>query len=175
LPTFRNARRRISKADLVRVPVPVTLADRVVLEIRKFIAAAVFFNAQASEKIGLGLTDMQIIHVLQLDGPSTPGRLAAGTGLSSGGVTVALDRLEKAGYVRREPNPHDRRSLLVTLVPAAVAKLAALYQGVEADTRRLLATLSQRDLEVVIRFFETMRADQVGNRAHPNDGLLRRL
>jgi DNA-binding MarR family transcriptional regulator len=30
-------------------------------------------------------------------------------------VTVALDRLQKAGYIRREPNPADRRSLIVTL------------------------------------------------------------
>ena len=163
----RKGKRRINKAELARVPAPVTLADHVVLEMRKFIAAAVFFNAQASEKIGLGLTDMQMIHMLQLYGPSTPSRLAAGTGLSSGGITVALDRLQKAGYVRREPNPQDRRSLLVTLVPAAVAKLAELYEGVEAETRRLLATLPRRDLEVVIRFFETMRANRVGDRAHP--------
>jgi DNA-binding MarR family transcriptional regulator len=127
-----------------------------------FIAAAIFFNAQAVEKVGLGLTDMQMIHMLQLYEPSTPSRLAAGTGLSSGGVTVALDRLEKAGYIRREPNPADRRSLLVALIPSALVKLVGLYEGVEAETRRLLATLPQRDLEAIIRFFETMGADRIG-------------
>ena len=126
------------------------------LEIRKFIAAAIFFNTQAAEKAGLGLTDMQVVHMLQLYGPSTPSRLASWTGLSSGGVTVALDRLEKAGYLRREPNPGDRRSLLITLVPARLRKLAALYEGVEMETRRLLATLPQGDLEAVVRFFEVM-------------------
>ena len=105
-------------ADLVAVPVPVTTSDRIVLEIRRFIAAVIFFNTQAAEKVGLGLTDLQMVHMLQLYGPSTPGRLAIWTGLSSGGVTVALDRLERAGYVRRARNPVDRRSLLVTLVPA---------------------------------------------------------
>ncbi len=131
-------------------------ADRIVLEIRKFIAAAIFSNAQAAEKVGLGLTDMQMIHILHLYGPSTPGRLAAGTGLSSGGVTVALDRLERAGYVRRRPNPSDRRSLLVTLIPSRLVKLAELYEGVESETRRLLTTLPQHDLKAVIRFFETI-------------------
>jgi len=153
-----RSRRGAAAADLARVPTPVTPADRIVLEIRKFIAATIFFNAQAAEKVGLGLTDMQMIHVLQLHGPSTPSRLAAGTGLSSGGVTVALDRLERAGYIRREPNPADRRSLLVTLVPASLVKLAGLYEGVEGRTRQLLATLPQRDLEAVIRFFETLGA-----------------
>src|ERR1700691_4580103 len=123
-----------AKADFTKVPPPVTTADRVVLEIRKFIAAGIFFNAQAAEKVGLGLTDMQMIHMLLLHGPSTPGHLAAWTGLSSGGVTVALDRLEKAGYVRREPNPDDRRSLLVMPIPARLRRLAGMYERVESET-----------------------------------------
>jgi DNA-binding MarR family transcriptional regulator len=141
---------------LVTLPAPVTPADRIVIEIRKFIASSIFFNAQAAEKAGLGLTDMQVLHILQLYGPATPGRLAAGTGLSSGGVTVALDRLEKGGFIRREPNPADRRSLLIHLIPASLIHVAAMYEGVEAGTRRQLATLSPRDLEGVIRFFEAL-------------------
>ena len=139
------------------VPVPVTPIDRVVLEIRKFIAAAIFFNAQMAERAGLGLTDMQMLHMLQLYGPSTPGKLGTWTGLSSGGVTVVLDRLEKAGYVRREPNPADRRSLLIALIPARMRKLQSLYEEVESETRRLLATLPQGDLEAVIRFFAALQ------------------
>lgn len=166
----RRGGAKIDKTDLARVAAPATPTDRIVLEIRKFIAAAIFFNAQAAEKAGLGLTDMQMIHVLQLYGPSTPSRLAAGTGLSSGGVTVALDRLEKAGYIRRQPNPADRRSLLVALVPSSLGRLAGLYEGVERETRRLLATLPPRDLEAVIRFFETMGAARTGDGAPHGSG-----
>ena len=61
----KNSRAASAKTD-IRVPAPVTIADRVVLEIRKFIAAAIFFNTQAAEKAGLGLTDMQMLHMLQL-------------------------------------------------------------------------------------------------------------
>lgn len=154
--TLVKAKPRGAKPDLSRVPAPVTTADRVVLEIRKFIAAAIFFNTQAAEKAGLGLTDMQMLHMLQLYGPSTPSRLGKWTGLSSGGITVALDRLENAGYVRREPNPEDRRSLLIMLIPARLRKVAAMYEGVENETRRLLATLPEGDLEAVVRFFETL-------------------
>ena len=154
----KSHRSSSAKADPTQLPAPVTSADRIVLEIRKFIAAAIFFNTQAAEKAGLGLTDMQMLHMLQLYGPSTPGRLSAWTGLSSGGVTVALDRLEKAGYLRREPNPDDRRSLLITLMPLRLRKIAAMYEGVEKETRRMLAMLPQSDLEAVVRFFETLQA-----------------
>ncbi len=152
-------------ANLAAVPVPVTTSDRIVLEIRRFIAAAIFFNTQAAEKVGLGLTDLQMVHMLQLYGPSTPGRLATWTGLSSGGVTVALDRLERARYVRRARNPADRRSLLVTLVPARMRKLAGMYEGVERETRRMLARLPERDLAAVVRFFEALHAVRAGRSA----------
>jgi DNA-binding MarR family transcriptional regulator len=153
----RRKGKAIRTADLARVPEPRTTADRIVLEIRKFLTAGIFFNAQAAESVGLGLTDMQIVHTIQLYGPATPGKLAASTGLSSGGVTVALDRLEKAGYIRREPNPADRRSLLINIIPTKLRKLVTRYEGIEQETRRLLATLPERDLEAVVRFFETMR------------------
>lgn len=135
-----------------------TIADGIVLEIRRFIAASIFFNAQAAEQVGLGLTDMQLLNLLQLHGPSTPGSLAAGSGLSSGGVTVALDRLARAGYIRREPNPADRRSLLVTMLPGRARRLEARYAEVEAATRRALATLPQADLEATIRVFRALGA-----------------
>lgn len=144
-----------------------TTIDRIVLEIRKFIAASIFFNARAAESAGLGLTDMQMLHVLQLYGPSTPSYLAACTGLSSGGVTVALDRLQKAGFIRREPNPADRRSLLVALVPARLRKLNSMYRDVEKETRTLLATLPETDLKTVVRFFETLHAVESGRKAPP--------
>jgi MarR family transcriptional regulator, organic hydroperoxide resistance regulator len=159
-----------SRADgptvLETVPPPVTVADSILLEIRKFIAAAIFFNSQAADQMGLGMTDMQMIHMLQLYGASTPTRLAALTGLSSGGVTVALDRLEKAGYIRRQPNPADRRSLLITLLPVRMRKLASLYDGVEQATRRQLETLPEADLEATLRFFRAMHAVGSSSKSH---------
>jgi MarR family transcriptional regulator, organic hydroperoxide resistance regulator len=144
-----------AQADLLSVRNEST-EDRILFEIRKFIAASIFFNSQAAEKVGLSLTDMQMIHTLQLYGPSTPTRLAASTGLSSGGVTVALDRLEKGGYIRREPNPADRRSLLIHIIPTRLLKLQGIYESVETETRHSLTTLAPRDLDAVVRFFEAL-------------------
>lgn len=146
----------VSDCDLLTLPPPATPIDRIVLEIRRFLAGGILFNSRVAEQVGLGMTDMQMMHMLQLHGPSTPSKLGEWTRLSSGGVTVALDRLEKAGYIRREPNPADRRSLLVSLVPAKLRKIGGMYEGIELETRRLLATLPPGDLPAVIRFFEAM-------------------
>ena len=96
--------------------------------------------------------------MLQLYGPSPPGRLGTWTGLSSGGVTVALDRLEKSGYIRRERHPADRRSVFITLIPERMRKLESLYEEVESETRHLLTKLPRGDIEAVIRFFEALQA-----------------
>jgi|tagenome__1003787_1003787.scaffolds.fasta_scaffold20927167_2 DNA-binding MarR family transcriptional regulator len=165
MPNSKKSRSRRGTKDPTNLLAPVRPADRLYVEIRKFIAAAILFNTQVAEKVGLSPTEMQMVSMLQVYGPSTPGRLAAATGLSSGGVTVALDRLEKSGYIRRQPNPADRRSLLVALIPSAVVKLARLYEGVAAQMHHLLETMPEGDLEVVIRFFELMGAHQIGSSA----------
>jgi DNA-binding MarR family transcriptional regulator len=48
---------------------------------------------------------------------SSPGKLAKMMELSSGAMTNRLDRLEKAGLLRRLPDPDDRRGILVELTP----------------------------------------------------------
>ena len=58
----------------------------------------------------------------------TPSRLAELTGLTTGAVTGILDRLERAGFVRREADPADRRRTLVRLDQERMAEMTALYQ-----------------------------------------------
>src|ERR1700753_385474 len=99
-----------------------------ILEMRQFIAASILYNQGVAERLGIHATDLQCWGILETMGPVTPGKLAEGTGLTTGGVTVMLDRLEKAGYVKRERNPQDRRSVLVRAVVAHKKKLYAPYE-----------------------------------------------
>src|SRR5580704_10211855 len=82
-------------------------------EIRAFIAGAILTNQRIAQSMGINPTDQQMLNLLDLSGGATPGKLAQWTGLTTGGVTVALDRLETAGYIVRERNPGDRRSVIV--------------------------------------------------------------
>ena len=106
---------------------------------RLFIAGSSLFSQRVADKLGLHPTDMQFLNLLDLLGPMTPGALAQCSGLSSGGVTVVLDRLEHAGYIRRSSNPSDRRSVLVGLVPARQKKVTANYDPVQQQFEAILA------------------------------------
>jgi DNA-binding MarR family transcriptional regulator len=129
--------------------------------IRQFIAGSVLFNQQVAEHTGLRLTDMQCMNVLELLGPSTPGTLAACTGLTTGGVTVMLDRLEKAGYVKRAPNPADRRSVLVSVNPKKLKKINTYYARVTSQTIEVFNAIPEAELDVVERFFTRINAIRV--------------
>jgi MarR family transcriptional regulator, organic hydroperoxide resistance regulator len=126
--------------------------------VRLFIAGAGFLSQRAADALGLHPTDMQFVNLLDLLGPMTPGALARWSGLSSGGVTVVLDRLESAGYVRREPNPDDRRSVLVHLQPARQRRVDANYKGVQEQFAEVTGKFSEAELEVVLRFFTASSA-----------------
>lgn len=80
--------------------------------------------------------DLETLTELDLVGPLTPSELAEDLLLTSGGMTVRLNRLQAAGLIERQPNPRDGRGVLVDLTPAgkALAKdsLATLLQAQSA-------------------------------------------
>ena len=77
----------------------------------------------------LNLTESDVLAIQHLAwaGALTPGQLAAQLRLTSGGTTALLQRLERIGYVAREPHPEDRRSTLLRLTPEAERDLGRLY------------------------------------------------
>jgi DNA-binding MarR family transcriptional regulator len=127
-------------------------------QIRRFIAGTIMFNQKMAERAGLHLTDMQCINLLDVLGPVTPGKLAGSTGLTTGGVTVMLDRLEKAGLVKREPNPNDRRSVLIRVNPGKLRRIKALYAGINDRLEPFLSATPEADLQTVVKFFSSMNA-----------------
>src|SRR5258707_2287093 len=87
------------------------------LSVRKVIVETVLLFDTLASQIGVNATDMQCLNILDYEGPVPAGRLAELTGLTTGAITVAIDRLEKAGYVQRVRDPHDRRRLVIQQIP----------------------------------------------------------
>ncbi len=121
--------------------------------VRLFIAGSSLFGQRVAEKLGLHPTDMQFLNLLDLLGPMTPGALTQRSGLSAGGVTVVVDRLVKAGYVERAPNPGDRRSLLVSIRRTRQKRVTTNYESARKQLERVLEGFTDEELETVLRFF----------------------
>lgn len=125
-----------------------------VRQVRAFIAGSSLFSAHVAEKLGIHPTDLQFLNILDLYGPLTPSELARLSGLTTGGVTVVVNRLERAGYVRRKASARDRRSVTIEIVPSRRRKVIANYEAVEARFRDMLIEFSHDDLETVLAFLE---------------------
>src|ERR1700761_8769333 len=84
--------------------------------IRKTGSLMQLMGAAAADRIGLNATDLNCLNILSFSGQMTAGELARATGLTTASITGVADRLEEAGYVRRERDPRDRRRVVIRLV-----------------------------------------------------------
>jgi DNA-binding MarR family transcriptional regulator len=134
--------------------------SRVELAVRNLIANAVLFNHQVAQRVGLGASDAQFMHLLQLHGPLTPGRLAELSGLTTGTVTGVIDRLEDAGFVRRERDASDRRKVIVTLDEEHLwREMAPLYAGQAESLARVAGGYDDDQLALIADFLERLVAE----------------
>jgi DNA-binding MarR family transcriptional regulator len=105
-----------------------------------------------ADRLGLHSTDWGCVLLLNEAQPEplTAGQLAELTGLTTGAVTGVLDRLEASGFVTRERDPHDRRRVIVRLVPEAMARIQPLFDGLLADLVALHRDYADDQLAVVV-------------------------
>jgi hypothetical protein len=80
---------------------------------RDLATAMITFHEAVARRLGVTAADQRVLGVLGRMGVATPSQLAESTGLTTGAITGIVDRLERAGFARRAPNPADRRSVLV--------------------------------------------------------------
>jgi DNA-binding MarR family transcriptional regulator len=96
-----------------------------------------------------GLTDgeWKALTHLRMDGPPhrrSVGKLAKWADLSSGAMTNRIDRLEKAGLVKRVPDPEDRRGVLVELTDAGIRTWEESVSA-QAEKESLIASALSED------------------------------
>ena len=120
---------------------------------RRMIASAVLFSHQVAEQLKLGASDAQFMTLLDVHGPLTPGRLAELSGLRTGTVSGVLDRLEASGLIRREPDPHDRRKVIVSPDERQISeRVAPHYAGQVVRMTELLQRYDDDQLALIADF-----------------------
>ena len=120
--------------------------------IRKVGAQAVLISDLVATRVGINSTDLECLDLLQLDGPSTAGQMSTRSGLTTGATTAMIDRLERAGYVRRRRDANDRRVVVVEVLEHCGLHIAPLYQPIQKDLEKLHARYSNRELAIVVRY-----------------------
>jgi DNA-binding MarR family transcriptional regulator len=139
------------------------LVSELVVQARKASTRAVLLHTAIADRLGLNPSDHKCADLLSSEnGVSTPGRLAELTGLSTGAVTGVLDRLERAGFVAREPDPDDRRRTIVMLTPKNMPDMARIFAPLVQGMERLCNGYSVEELTLILRFLREQEkmADQ---------------
>src|SRR5581483_9649252 len=117
-------------------------------ELRQFNGLSASFFRAAATRLGVTLTDMQVIESLAGTGPVTAGQLAELTGLTTGAITGMLNRLEEAGLIQRERDPEDGRRVIVSLSedPSKMRGMAAVFDFVAKGWEEATASLNLEQL-----------------------------
>ncbi|GIK54746.1 MAG: putative HTH-type transcriptional regulator YcgE [Chloroflexota bacterium] len=130
------------------------LTQRALQAVAEYGAHLTMFRNAMSEWAGLNVTDMECLRFLFLKGVATPTELARHTGLTSGAATAMLDRLEKAGLIERQPNPDDRRGILITPVPSAAERVRSWFASARDAQEELISSYAESELEIIADVFE---------------------
>ena len=112
--------------------------------------------AEALKPMGLPYTEFDIVATLRRSGPPyelTPGQLSEAVLLTSGAMTAALDRLERAGFVTRHASDKDRRVKTAKLTEEgqAIAETAAQARFAAANRAiKMLPDAQRSELELIL-------------------------
>lgn len=115
-------------------------------------------DARAAERFGLNRSDQRCLDVLSHSGAMSPTALANALGMSTGGLSISLGRLERAGYVRRTMNRTDRRRVSVELTRKAQRIEQQIFGPLQDEVGKLLQGYSEAELALIGEFLQRMRS-----------------
>ncbi len=121
---------------------------------RELSNAVVFFHEAIASHLGIGAAEWKCLGLLDQHGPSTAGRLAELSGFTTGAITGIVDRLEQGGYVRRQPHPTDRRSVIIFRLPVRELqeKVTPIFQSLAKAMAVLRSRYSNKELAAIADF-----------------------
>jgi DNA-binding MarR family transcriptional regulator len=95
------------------------LFEAVELKMKEISGLNILYSQTVAARLGVNSTDLECLELVAFGSEVTAGALAKRTGLTTGSITTAIDRLERAGFVQRGRDNSDRRKVVVSATPAA--------------------------------------------------------
>lgn len=140
------------KPSLSRAKARAALTRELEGAIRRSSAQGVLFGQAVADVVGISGSDLECLDFLNLEGSVTAGRLAEVTGLTTGAITGVVDRLEKAGFVRRERDANDRRKVFIVTVAENIAAIGRYYAPMQEAMQEIWNSYSEAELRLLLRF-----------------------
>lgn len=128
--------------------------------VREFQRAVDQGDDEIARLLDINRTDLRCLDLLLQRGPSAPSRLSVELGLTTGSVTAMLDRMEKAGYITRTPDPSDRRKVIVQATPEIAAQAMDAMTPLMEDSAKSMAHYKIAELKLLVDFFTNAIAIQ---------------
>jgi DNA-binding MarR family transcriptional regulator len=119
---------------------------------RKSSAQGTIYASAVADSAGVSTSDMDCMDFLNLEGRLTAGRLAELTGLTTGAITGVVDRMEKAGLVRRERDAQDRRKVFIVPAAESMARLGRLYEPLKRAMEQQSSRYTDAELRLLLRY-----------------------
>ena len=136
-----------------------TAPEQLALLMRRHSTATVLFHSAMAQRLGLGPSDHKCLDLMLQHKDMTGSRLATITGLTTGAITGVVNRLEKAGYIRRRPDPADARRQRLEPVPERIAEVAALFNKYGPAPDDLVAEMDVDQIAAVTNFLARATED----------------
>src|SRR5712672_1920093 len=133
------------KPPLSRPKARAALMEELEHAVRKSSALGVIFGQTVANRVGISSSDLECLDFLNIEGRVTAGRLAELTGLTTGAITGVVDRMEKAGLVRRERDMDDRRKVFIVPAPERVVEIGRFYEPLQHAMRKLWDTYTDAE------------------------------
>jgi DNA-binding MarR family transcriptional regulator len=120
---------------------------------RELSTAVVMFHEAVGQRLGVSAGDQRALTLLR-GGPLSAGALAKEIGLTPGAVTGMVDRLERAGLVRREVDPNDRRRVVVTATESGRNAHTGPFGELAAAMAAMMTRYSPAEQHVISDFVD---------------------
>src|SRR6185312_12352273 len=94
---------------------------------------------------GLCSSDFRVLEILLHKGPLPVNTIGQKVGLTSGSISVAVDRLRTKRFVERRNAPNDRRTHLVSLTEDGRSLIEGAFKRHATEMEELLSCLSTQE------------------------------